>query len=136
VRIWDAATGRERARLDGHTGPVAAVAVAPDGTWLATGSADGTVRIWDAATGRERARLDGHTGPVAAVAVAPDGTWLATGSADGTVRVWRMTDGTPLVPPLDLSESVRAVAAHGTVIITAAGADIAILQPAPLQLLR
>ena len=28
-----------------------AVAIAPDGSWLATGSADDTVRIWDPATG-------------------------------------------------------------------------------------
>jgi WD40 repeat protein len=37
--------------MTGHTGPVLAVAVAPDGTWLATAGLDGTVRIWDATTG-------------------------------------------------------------------------------------
>jgi hypothetical protein len=46
------------------------------------------------------------------------------------VRMWRTTDGTSLVPPLDLPESLRAVAIHGNVIITAAGADIAVHQPA------
>ena len=55
-----------------------AVAIAPDGSWLATGGDDGTVRIWDAATGQHRATLAGHTGAVTAVAIAPDGTWLAT----------------------------------------------------------
>ncbi len=88
VRIWDGATGQERATLTGHTGEVWAVAVAPDGSWLATAGADGTVRIWDAALGRERATLKGHTSRVRAVAVAPDGSWLASGSADGTVRIW------------------------------------------------
>ena len=80
VRIWDVATGQERATLTGHTGIVIAVAVAPDGSWLASGGWDKTVRIWDVATGQERATLTGHTGRVEVLAVAPDGTWLATGS--------------------------------------------------------
>ena len=39
-----------------------AVAIAPDGTWLASASDDGTVRIWDPATGQLRAILTGHAG--------------------------------------------------------------------------
>jgi len=53
----------------------------------------------------------------------PDGTpVIISGGYDRTVRVWRTADGTPAVPPLDLPEPVRAVAVHGNVIITAAGA--------------
>jgi WD40 repeat protein len=43
--------------LTGHTSVVAAVAVAPDGSWLASGGWDGTVRIWDAANGHARALM-------------------------------------------------------------------------------
>jgi WD40 repeat protein len=82
------ATGQQRAALTGHTRGVSAVAVAPDGSWLATGDDDGTVEVWDVATGQQRAALTGHTRGVSAVAVAPDGSWLATGSHDKTVRVW------------------------------------------------
>jgi len=54
-----------------------------------------------------------------------------SGSDDGTVRVWRLADGTLLVPPLDLPEPVSGVAVHGNVIVvTAAGADIAVHKPA------
>jgi len=67
---------------------VNALAVAPDGSWLATGGADGTVRIWDPVGGRLRGTLAGHVGAVNAVAVAPDGSWLATGGDDTTVRIW------------------------------------------------
>ena len=60
----------------------------------------------------------------------PDGTPVIIGGGDGTVRVWRLADGTPVGEPLDLPESVRDVAVHGNVIVTAAGADIAVHQPA------
>ena len=75
---------------------MAAVSIAPDGTWLATASNDGTVRIWDPATGNQRHTLTGHAGRVAAVAIAPNGSWLATGSDDGTVRIWDPVTGTGL----------------------------------------
>ena len=71
---WDVATAQERAILSGHAGPVAALAVAPDGSWLAAGGEDGMVRLWDVATGQERAIFTGHTDFVEAVAVAPDGS--------------------------------------------------------------
>jgi hypothetical protein len=52
------------------------------------------------------------------------------------VRVWRLANGTLVVPPLDLPESVRAVAIHGNVIVTVAGADIAVHQPALARTMR
>ncbi|MCF3137104.1 NB-ARC domain-containing protein, partial [Streptomyces olivochromogenes] len=76
----------------GHTGPVSAVAVAPDGSWLAT--AGEVVRVWDPVSGTCTASLTGHTGPVSAVAVAPDGTWLASAGHDKVVRVWDPVSGT------------------------------------------
>jgi WD40 repeat protein len=79
--------------LAGHTGWVTAVALAPDGSWLATGDEHGTVLIWDAATGRERATLTGHDDWVNAVAVAPDGSWLVTGGHDGVARIWDPVTG-------------------------------------------
>ena len=117
VQLRDTATGQPRATLAadrdhphvgvhgqaGHAGEVRSstaqsVAIAPDGTWLATGHFDSAVRIWDAATGQQRATLTGHTGEVRAVAIAPDGTWLATcgGLRDGTVRIWDTPTDQPL----------------------------------------
>ena len=133
VRIWDAATGKERATLTGHRGqratrnpqahwpdipelllitgpvPVNAVAVAPDGSWLASGGDDDAVRIWDAATGKERATLTGHSGTVHAVAVAPDGSWLAT-AGDDAVRIWDAATGKERATLTGHSGTVHAVA--------------------------
>jgi serine/threonine protein kinase len=46
VRVWDRATGRERAVLLGHSDWVLELAFTPDGKELVTGSKDGTVRHW------------------------------------------------------------------------------------------
>ncbi len=47
VRICDLSTGQERLILKGHTGPIKALAVSPDGKWLASASQDHTVKVWD-----------------------------------------------------------------------------------------
>ena len=74
-------------------------------------------------------RLTSHDGPVTAVAAGCCRTAppvIISGGRDGTVRVWRDGYGTPVVPPLNLPE--WGVAVHGNVIITPAGADIAVRQ--------
>ena len=46
VRLWDAHTGKEKARGVGHERSVRTVAFAPYGATLVTGGADSTVRVW------------------------------------------------------------------------------------------
>jgi WD40 repeat protein len=93
VRVWEAESGQELLRLEGHTKSVNSVSCSPDGRWLASGSDDNSVRIWDAETGRERRRLDGHENSVYSVSWSPDGHWLASGSFDKTVRIWDAVSG-------------------------------------------
>ncbi|MFC8448966.1 WD40 repeat domain-containing protein [Kitasatospora sp. NPDC057223] len=69
---------------------MAALAIAPDGSWLAAGGSGGTVAVWDLRSGEHLATLTGHTEWVSALAVSPDGAWLASTSNDRTVRVWNI----------------------------------------------
>ncbi|HYV76621.1 MAG TPA: hypothetical protein VE979_00685, partial [Streptosporangiaceae bacterium] len=86
-KVQPGRSSRPKSILTGHDGSAEALAIALDGTWLATVSWDGTARIW-AADGKPRATLTGHKSPVTGVAIAPDGTWLATTSGDQTARIW------------------------------------------------
>ena len=46
IRIWDASSGRLIGKLKGHTKTIHALAVSPDGEYLASAGADGKVRFW------------------------------------------------------------------------------------------
>ncbi len=90
VRLWDLATGKERKRIEGTTGPLEAGALSPDGKLVAAGGLDGKVRLWRAADGRQVVELAGHGGMVSSVSFFADGQRLLSASRDGTVRVWRL----------------------------------------------
>jgi WD40 repeat protein len=96
VRIWDASTGKEVQKLDGHTSRVCSVAFSHDGTRIVSGSDDQSMRIWDALTGKEVQKLDGHTSLIRSVAFSHDGTRVVSGSSDQSVRIWDMSTGMDL----------------------------------------
>ena len=67
IRLWDVASGEEKAVLAGHTASVRSLSFSPwDGRFLASAGDDGRVRLWelelgDAASIVERATLEGYT---------------------------------------------------------------------------
>ena len=93
VRLWDVASGRQKAVLIGHWGPVNAVEFSPDGNQILTAGADRTARLWDASTARQRLVLYGHTAPVTQGSFNPAGDRVVTVGDDGAARVWRVADG-------------------------------------------
>src|SRR5262249_15942044 len=91
VKVWDAATGKEKYTLTGHDGYVWQVAFSPDGRYLASPTSHSTAKVWDPRTGLEVCTLRGHAGHVWSVAFSPDGKRLASGSGyagNGEIKIW------------------------------------------------
>jgi WD40 repeat protein/serine/threonine protein kinase len=94
--VFELGVGNRRVDFKGHQSGIFGLAFSPDGTRIASGSADGTVGIWDTATGRKLTFLRGTTQRVDALVFSPDGSRLLVGSSDGTVRQWDAHTGRSL----------------------------------------
>jgi WD40 repeat protein len=110
VKLWDATSGKELRRFDGHTEIVTAVCFSPDGQRVASAGWDGTVRLWDAATGQPLHTLHGHAGHVTSVAFSPDGQRLASGEVGESVTVWDAATGRELLALQEHGGEVAGVA--------------------------
>jgi WD40 repeat protein len=75
----------------GHLQWINAVALSPDGRWLATGGSDSRTKFWEVGGSPDPVQLEGHTAPVNSVTFSDDGKWLATSSGDATARLWNMS---------------------------------------------
>jgi WD40 repeat protein len=91
IRVLKIATGAETMHMSLRFMYRNALALSPDGQWLATGSDDNTVRIFDTKSSREIARLP-HRGPIEHIAFSPNGRWVSTrSSVDETARVFEIS---------------------------------------------
>ena len=87
VRIWDAASGRPIKSLFDFSGPVQAVAFAPDGRRLVTAEFQDELRIWEIATAKaEPLPAPGLGRPLWTIEFTPDGrSFWAQGSPQAAV---------------------------------------------------
>jgi WD40 repeat protein len=92
VQIWDAATGKQRLKLDTRRKWAHAAAVSPRGDLLAVGFASGGLQVWDMRSGKPVRLVDADVPRIQTLAFSPNGKRLAVGHMDGTVRLWQTAD--------------------------------------------
>lgn len=86
LRLWNARAGQLIRTIEGHTGEVNALAISPDGRWMASSSRDdGTTKWWNAGTGQLH-----HTFKQSAtdLAFSPDGSRLLSSHNGKMVRLF------------------------------------------------
>ena len=84
VRIWNVATGKQVARLQGANTAVQDAQFSPDDRWLITAASK--AGLWDVRERELVLRLAGHEGTATSVTFDPTGAIIYTGGIDGTVR--------------------------------------------------
>jgi polar amino acid transport system permease protein len=106
THIWDVQTGLTYLVLEGqwedpesedkwlgHDKQVTTMAFSPDGSIIATGSADTTIFFWDLETGEVAWTSDGHWGTVTTMVFNSDSDSLLSGGKDNKIRNFRIPGG-------------------------------------------
>lgn len=93
MRAYAVDTGDEAWRIDDLNQGAPALAISPDGRWLAFTAYDSGVTVTDMATRQTRFAYIGHGARSESVAFSPDGRLLYTGSLDSTARSWQVFSG-------------------------------------------
>jgi len=82
-------------KLEGHRGPISALAYSRDGKHLASADTNREIIVWDTATKAQK--VQGwvfHTARINSIAWSPDNVHLASGSLDQNVFIWNVNSPT------------------------------------------
>jgi Tol biopolymer transport system component len=117
VRVWEATTGKEIARIN-HDGWVSSsVAFSPDGKYVVSGgyittdnSFFGIAKVWEVATGKEIAHINYSYTENVSISFSPDGKYIVSGLGNGGefgfISVWETATGKEVTRMTPASDSI------------------------------
>merc|ERR1711939_622764 len=86
VKVWNLNNCKLRYNLAGHSAPLYASTISPDGSLCASGGKDGTAMLWDVNDGKHLYSLDAG-GTINALTFSPKNYWLVA-ATDTSIKVW------------------------------------------------
>jgi WD40 repeat protein len=123
--------------LKGHRREVNTCAVAPDGSFVVSGSSDRTLKIWNIAEilrsdvfeHSSSRTLGGHDRDVTGCAVSPSALWIASVSEDKSIKIWSVSTG-DCVTTLNVDSPLSACAwlPDGERLVATGAAGVYLLQ--------
>lgn len=128
IAIWTPAHQQPDKIFDGHTAPIASLAVSPDGTTLASASWDRTVRLWPLNGGEPRV-LEGNTQNVNGVTFSLDGKNVVSAGYDATLRIWPLSGSGEEILNLPTPLNTVTVAPDGEIVTAGANGNVYFLSP-------
>ena len=133
VKIWEVGKGLLGRSLPSlHSDTVFSLRFSPDGTKIASASADKFLKVTNVADGKLLRSYEGHTHHVLAVDWKSDGKELVTGGADNVLKVWDFGTGEQLRTLQAVGKqvtSVRWIAGKPEVVGASGDAQVRIWNP-------
>lgn len=74
-----------------HTDKITALAFAPQGSLIASGSKDNSIKLWDPNQENSIATLTGHKAPITTLTISPDSKTLFSAAEDKTLCIWNIS---------------------------------------------
>jgi WD40 repeat protein len=109
------------------------IALSPNGKFIASNGADGTIYIWDVKSGQQIMKLSGHPfsrwtgeqpGYVYELTFNSNSTLLASAGSDGYVRLWQISDGKMLAELMYMDASKLIFSPDGSLLAISGGESI------------
>src|SRR5262245_49688538 len=97
ITLWDVATGQMQVVFGEEMPWVTALALSPDGKYLAAGHDNGALRIWDIPGRKKLHELKGVHREISALAFSPDSKALLSAGEEKTIQRWDAATGEPRI---------------------------------------